>query len=121
MTVVELNAQIATMKKQLEQMQLLQKKQQRQIQQLKQQMVTHNRLCSKFLTFSFQVEATNEIKCYLYFNGQRTRFFPQDIIQILPYLFVNSAQNEIFKKEKAPSIIKKMKKEIEKIKLVQTK
>ena len=41
------------------------------------------------LTFSFNVESVDEIKCYMYWSGQTQRFYPQDIKQILPYMFVD--------------------------------
>lgn len=41
----------------------------------------------QLLTFSFHVESLDEIKCYLYYNGCISRFYPQDIIEIFPNLF----------------------------------
>jgi len=39
------------------------------------------------MTFSFHVESTEEIRVYLHFNGQSLRFYPQDIVEVLPKLF----------------------------------
>merc|ERR1712154_686640 len=39
------------------------------------------------LTLSFHVKQRNEIKCCLYWNGQMTRFMPEDIGSILPRMF----------------------------------
>merc|ERR1712154_77209 len=39
------------------------------------------------LILSFHVESDNEIRAYLYLNGQITRFLPMDIIDILPRFF----------------------------------
>ena len=40
-----------------------------------------------FLTFSFHVKAVDEVKCYLYWNGQIIRFMPTDIGTVLPKIF----------------------------------
>eukprot|EP01084_Bolivina_argentea_P107933 192921_1 len=39
------------------------------------------------LTISFHVKSKDEVKMYLYFNGQMIRFMPKDIKIILPLLF----------------------------------
>eukprot|EP01084_Bolivina_argentea_P286474 491431_1 len=48
----------------------------------------------KLMTFSFNVESKEEIKCYLYWNGQTQRFLPMDIQQLLPLLFVDVVGRE---------------------------
>ena len=48
------------------------------------------------MTFSFHVLASDEIKCYLVWNGQYHRFYPQDIINVLPTIFVKSYENNKF-------------------------
>merc|ERR1712228_697917 len=40
-----------------------------------------------FLTFSFHVKAVDEVKCYLYWNGQIIRFMPEDIRNVFPKIF----------------------------------
>merc|ERR1712130_789526 len=39
------------------------------------------------MTLSFHVEAIDEIRCYLYMNGQAMRFMPEDIVKVLPKFF----------------------------------
>merc|ERR1712087_548179 len=39
------------------------------------------------LTMSFHVESADEIRCYMFVNGGMMRFFPQDIIDVLPGFF----------------------------------
>ena len=39
------------------------------------------------LTLSFHVESADEIRCYLFVNGGMMRFFPQDVIDVLPRFF----------------------------------
>ena len=47
-------------------------------------------------TLSFHVEAINDIKCYLIFQGWMTRFFPQDMIEIWPLWFHDLIGNKGF-------------------------
>eukprot|EP01083_Nonionella_stella_P046150 123563_1 len=49
------------------------------------------------LCVSFHVLSVNEIRAYLYWNGTGLRFFPQDIISILPEFFVENKTNKAFK------------------------
>lgn len=39
------------------------------------------------MTFCFHAEAMDEIRMYLYWYGQSLRFYPEDIVQVLPILF----------------------------------
>ena len=39
------------------------------------------------MVLSFHVESSNEIRCYIYLNGQVLRFFPEDIKFVLPRFF----------------------------------
>ena len=39
------------------------------------------------MTFSYHVRAKDNIKCYLLWNGQIHRFYPQDILEVLPEIF----------------------------------
>lgn len=55
------------------------------------------------LTFSFIVEAQDEITCYLWYQGRCIRFLPQDISQILPAMFVHSEKNKKFIKQQSNS------------------
>ncbi len=48
------------------------------------------------VTFSYHVRAENDIKCYLLWNGQCVRFYPQDILDLLPHLFVMDERNKKF-------------------------
>jgi len=41
------------------------------------------------MTFSFHVESTQEIRLFLHWNGRSIRFYPQDIVEVLPALFSN--------------------------------
>ncbi len=41
----------------------------------------------KLITLSFHIEAADEIKCYLFYEGQASRFYGQDILQVFPTLF----------------------------------
>jgi len=45
------------------------------------------------LVLSFHVISVDEIRAYLYLNGQVCRFLPQDIIELLPRYFVQSESN----------------------------
>ena len=42
---------------------------------------------SSLLTMSFHVKSMDEIKCYLYWNGQITRFWPDNIRTVFPEIF----------------------------------
>ena len=48
------------------------------------------------LVLSFHVEAANEIRCYLYLNGQVTRFMADDIVLLLPRYFADTKANREF-------------------------
>ena len=52
----------------------------------------------------------DEIRCYLYWNGRSLRFYPQDIVQVLPSLFAeNYKKNASFKdSEDAQRMIQEM-------------
>ena len=61
------------------------------------------------ILLSFHVEAIDEIKVYLSWNGQMTRFMPQDIIDILPEFFEGSKENRDWvKSEDAKEMVQKM-------------
>eukprot|EP01084_Bolivina_argentea_P189351 325639_1 len=64
------------------------------------------------LIFSFQIDADDEIACYLCWQGQWIRFLQQDILQILPKIFVSSQMNNAFvqqaKKHKNENIVNKI-------------
>ena len=52
--------------------------------------ITSQSICNgAIMTFSFQIEQDDEIKCYLWWNQRCIRFLPNDIIDLLPYMFVN--------------------------------
>merc|ERR1712129_228895 len=48
----------------------------------------------KMLTFSFHAEAEDNIRCYMYSNGQMMRFMPKDILTVLPRFFVAEEKEE---------------------------
>merc|ERR1711971_583651 len=54
----------------------------------------------KMLTFSFHVEAEDNIRCYMYSMGQMMRFMPKDILTVLPRFFVAEDKKKDEKKEK---------------------
>eukprot|EP01084_Bolivina_argentea_P044447 81786_1 len=47
----------------------------------------------QLLTFMFNVEQSDEIKCYLVWNGQTMRFHGEHIMQVLPNLFIDNESN----------------------------
>eukprot|EP01084_Bolivina_argentea_P118482 210213_1 len=52
--------------------------------------ITSQDTCAgQIATFSFRVVQSGEIKCYLCWNGQTFRFYPQDIMEVLPHIFVD--------------------------------
>ena len=55
-----------------------------------------NQLCGQLLTFMFNVQQVDEIKCYIIWNGQTMRFHAEHISTILPTLFINSNENKEF-------------------------
>ena len=48
------------------------------------------------VTFSYHARANSEIKCYLLWNGQSHRFYPQDMMDVLPCLFKRTKESEQF-------------------------
>ena len=46
--------------------------------------------------FSYHLYNKEEIKCYLFWQGQVHRFYPQDLLEVLPTLFVKNYENETF-------------------------
>ena len=49
------------------------------------------------MTFCFHAEAIDEIRAYSHWNRQSLRFYPQDIVDVLPALFDDSyGDNEAF-------------------------
>merc|ERR1712216_808226 len=53
------------------------------------------------ITLSFHVFRDNEVRVYLYNNGQCIRFMPNDIIDLLPIFFNKSEENIEFTKSEA--------------------
>merc|ERR1719195_440311 len=45
---------------------------------------------------SFHVDSVEDMRCYLYINGQCARFFPPDIKMVLPRFFEESDENKAF-------------------------
>eukprot|EP01083_Nonionella_stella_P020917 58011_1 len=56
----------------------------------------NDRICGQLMTFMFNVEKRDEIKCYLVWNGQTMRFNGDNMINVLPKLFADSDQNTEF-------------------------
>ena len=48
------------------------------------------------MTFSYHARAKDDIKCYLLWNGQNHRFYPQDMLNILPELCKRTTESEEF-------------------------
>ncbi len=51
------------------------------------------------MTLSIHIKETDAISCYLYWNGQMTRFMPRDIVDVLPKIFNmdwNHGENQMF-------------------------
>lgn len=71
------------------------------------------------MVLSFHVEADNEIRCYMYLNGQICRFMPEDIINLLPkYFDKNYGNNKTFPKSSlAKELVEKMKPQLVDIKV----
>ena len=51
----------------------------------------------KIITFSFQIEASDQIKCYMYLEKQCIRFYPQDIILLFCHIFTKQQFNSFSK------------------------
>ena len=49
-----------------------------------------DKLGGEMLVFSFHVLGAEEIRCYLFCNGQFLRFHPNDVVNILPKLYKDS-------------------------------
>ena len=45
---------------------------------------------------SFHVDSADSMRCYLYINGQHSRFFPPDIKMVLPQFLVANDLNDKF-------------------------
>eukprot|EP01084_Bolivina_argentea_P251387 421613_1 len=56
-------------------------------------------VCGQILTFMFNVEQKDEMRCYLIWNEQTIRFHGDHILEILPLLFEDSDENKQYKKE----------------------
>eukprot|EP01084_Bolivina_argentea_P094902 170630_1 len=65
----------------------------------------------QILTLSYHVTDANEVKCYLLWNGYVHRFYPQDIVELLPHIFRKDKDNKDFSvSNEAKRLIKKMNK-----------
>merc|ERR1712087_557520 len=61
------------------------------------QNITSGSACAgAMMLLSFHVEAANEIRCYMYLNGQVARFFADDIVDLLPRYFADSEENKAY-------------------------
>ena len=66
------------------------------------------------MVLSFHVESAEEIRCYVYLNGQILRFMPEDITLVLPKFFdSNFGDNKLWpKSEEAKQLIDEMSKKL---------
>eukprot|EP01084_Bolivina_argentea_P294264 506268_1 len=55
--------------------------------------ITTNSICNNLITFSYHIESWNEMRCYLFHNQQMSRFYTEDIINVLPSLFDEDSFN----------------------------
>eukprot|EP01083_Nonionella_stella_P065055 170115_1 len=55
-----------------------------------------NAMSAKLLTFMFNVEERDHVRCYVIWNGQSMRFQGQHIAQVLPILFKETEENKLF-------------------------
>ena len=62
------------------------------------------------MTFSYHTRAQDDIKCYLLWNGQNHRFYPQDVVGVLPQIFnmEEKAREEFIKSEETKKQISEM-------------
>ena len=57
------------------------------------------------MTFSYHVRKKDDIKCYLLWNGQNHRFYPQDILDVFPEIFkMDEKERETFQNKKVDKI-----------------
>eukprot|EP01083_Nonionella_stella_P000688 1954_1 len=58
------------------------------------------------VTLSFHVEAADQIKCYLIYEGQTARFYAQDILEVFPKIFDMEYRNnaQFIKSDEAKEI-----------------
>ena len=70
------------------------------------------------LTFSFHVKAIDQIKCYLFWNGQMIRCFADEIFWILPQLFdMEKEENKTYiKSEEFEILVNNMKAKLKDLK-----
>ena len=62
-------------------------------------MIPDNTTCDMMylVTFCFHAKGKKEIRSYLYWNGGSLRFYPEDIVNVLPALFDNNYDdNKLF-------------------------
>ena len=56
------------------------------------------------MTLSYHVSAVDDIKCYLLWQGCSQRFYPQDIVEVLPKFFVCDDRDKFGNKAFAESV-----------------
>merc|ERR1712129_416558 len=54
-------------------------------------------VCGQLITFMFSVEASDQIKCYVIWNGQTMRFHGRHLWQVLPAIFEENEKNNEFR------------------------
>eukprot|EP01083_Nonionella_stella_P093345 261587_1 len=65
-------------------------------------------MCGQLLTFMFNVESSDEVKCYVIWCGQTMRFHGDHIWKILPFIFEQNKANEDFLKNEGTQSLKDM-------------
>merc|ERR1719245_1871851 len=79
--------------------------------------IPHQHLAEKYFDLSrmclipkSDYKSLDEVKCYLYWQGQGHRFYPNDIKKVLPNIFNMNQENKAFIKSKeAKELINRMK------------
>eukprot|EP01084_Bolivina_argentea_P217347 369035_1 len=62
-----------------------------------QQKITSSSKCDgTMLVLSFHVESVDEIRCYIYLNGNMVRFLPDDLKNYLPEFFIDDQRNKAY-------------------------
>eukprot|EP00483_Globobulimina_turgida_P005486 UN05496 len=62
----------------------------------KEHITANDSLCGQLMTFMFNVEEKEEIRCYIIWNSQTMRFHGDYVSKLLPNLFVDTQENKTF-------------------------
>eukprot|EP01084_Bolivina_argentea_P214191 363677_1 len=58
--------------------------------------ITSETVTPQIMCLSFHIDAEDDVKCYLYYNGGMMRFFGNDIFDVLPRFFVDDEKKAKF-------------------------